>query len=363
MKNIQEISLSAPHIHDWRTSSKATWICSFTLVPVVFASVLQYGNSALYVWAAALVGAILAETLVAVFIKRLSLVDGSTVLTGLLVACAIPPGAPLYIPVSASMFAILAIKNVFGGLGSNWMNPALGGIAFAYANWPVAMRRFLLPSTLNGIDSLSGATPLEFARNYVGADSGRVMDAFRNAGYPLSRIDTTVTGFLNDSLFSHIGARLPEGYIDLFIGMKSGALGESALLAVLIGSILLLALGLIKLEIPLGIVIAFAALSRIFGTGLPGEELFAGDMLFALSGGGFMLAAFYMATDPVTSPVDHRVAVFYGLGIGALAFIFRRWGAHAEGIVYAILMMNILVPTVERKLMPRLKTKMRAGEL
>ena len=362
MKNIQGISLSAPHIHDWRTSSKAAWICSFTLIPVVIASILLYGNPALYVWGASLFGVLLAETLVALFIKRLSLADGSTVLTGLLVACAIPPGAPLYIPVSASMFSILAIKTVFGGLGSNWMNPALGGIAFAYANWPVAMRRFQLPSTMSGIDSLSSATPLELARNYTGAESARVMDAFRNAEYPLSGIDITVTGFLNDSLFSHIGARLPEGYIDLMIGMKSGALGESALLAVLAGSVLLLALKLIKLEIPLGILFAFATLSRIFGTGLPGEELFAGDVLFALSGGGLMLATFYMATDPVTSPVNHRVAVFYGLGIGALAFVFRRWGAHSEGIVYAILSMNILVPTIERKLMPRLKARMRVGE-
>jgi RnfABCDGE-type electron transport complex D subunit len=362
MKNTQGICLSAPHIHDWRTTAKATWFCSLTLVPVVIASVVLYGNPALYIWSASLFGAIAAETLVGIFIKRLSLADGSTVLTGLLVACAIPPGAPLYIPVSASMFSILAIKTVFGGLGSNWMNPALGGIAFAYANWPVAMRRFLLPSTMNGFDSLSTATPLEFARAYAGPDPIRVMDVFRNAEYPLSSMDISITGFLNDSLFSHIGARLPEGYIDLLIGMKSGALGESALLAVLFGSILLLALGLIKLEIPLSIVFAFAALSRIFGTGLPGERLFAGDMLFALSGGGFMLATFYMATDPVTSPVHNRVAVFYGLGIGILAFVFRRWGAHAEGIVYAILAMNILVPTVERVLMPGFKAKVKVGE-
>jgi Na+-translocating ferredoxin:NAD+ oxidoreductase subunit D len=135
------------------------------------------------------------------------------------------------------------------------------------------------------------------------------MDAFRTVGYPLSSIDTTVTGFLNDSFFSHLGARLPEGYIDLIIGLKPGTLGESALLAILAGSIVLLALGLIKIEIPLGMIVAFSLLSRIFGTGLPGEVLFGGDMLFALSSGGFMLATFYMATDPVTSPVDHRLLV------------------------------------------------------
>jgi len=361
MKNILHVNLSAPHIHDWRTTSKAAWICSATLIPVVAASLLLYGIPALSVWAASLLGALFAETLVAAFVKRWTFTDGSTVLTGLLVACAMPPGVPLYIPVSASLFAIVAVKSVFGGLGSNWMNPALGGIAFAYANWPVAMRSFLAPSTMAGVDSLSTVTPLEFARDFAASDSPRVMDAFRAAGYPLSGIDVAVTGFLNDSLFSHLGARLPEGYIDLVVGMKSGALGESALIAVLIGSIVLLALGLIKLEIPLGMVVSFAVLSRIFGTGLPGEDLFTGDMLFALSGGGFMLAAFYIATDPVSSPVDHRIAGLYGVGIGALAFVFRRWGAQAEGIVYAILIMNILVPSVEKKLMPRIKAEVKAA--
>ncbi|OHD75632.1 MAG: hypothetical protein A3J97_16010 [Spirochaetes bacterium RIFOXYC1_FULL_54_7] len=363
MKSIPETNLTAPHIHDWHTTSKAAWICSATLMPVVMASVLLYGMPAVSVWIASLIGAILAETLVAVALKKLSLSDGSSVLTSLLVACAIPPGAPFYIPVSASLFAILGIKTVFGGLGSNWMNPALGGIAFAYANWPNAMRRFMLPSGMVNIDGLSASTPLDVARNFNGTEASRVMDAFRTVGYPLSDIDITVTGFLNDSLFSHLGARLPEGYVDLIIGLKPGTLGESTLLAVLAGSIVLLAFNLIKLEIPLGMIVAFSILSRIFGTGLPGEELFGGDILFALSSGGFMLATFYMATDPVTSPVDHRLAGLYGLGIGALAFIFRRWGAHAEGIVYAILVMNILVPTVERKLMPGLKASERATVL
>ncbi len=360
MKNISDMNLTAPHIHDWHTTSKAAWICSATLVPVVIASVFMYGMPAVVVWAASLLGAVFAEFLAAVIIKKLSLSDGSSVLTGLLVACAIPPGAPFYIPVSASLFAVLGIKTVFGGLGSNWMNPALGGIAFAYANWPDAMRKFILPSGMASIDGLSASTPLEIARNFTGTDTNRLMDAFRTVGYPLSSIDVTVTGFLNDSFFSHLGARLPEGYVDLILGMKPGTLGESALLAILIGSIVLLSFGLIKLEIPLGMIVAFSILSRLFGTGLPGEELFGGDMLFALSSGGFMLATFYMATDPVTSPVDHRLAGLYGLGTGALAFIFRRWGAHAEGIVYAILVMNILVPTVERKLMPRLKASVKA---
>lgn len=363
MKRIPGMNTAAPHIHDWHTTSKAAWSCSATLLPIVLVSVLLYGMPAVTVWLASLLGVVFAETLAAVAIKRLSFSDGSAVLTGLLIACALPPGVPLYIPVSASLFAILGIKTIFGGLGSNWMNPALGGIAFAYANWPNAMRQFMVPAGMSTIDGLSAVTPMDIARNYTGVETSRVMDAFRNSGYPLSSIDITVTGFLNDSIFSHLGSRLPEGYIDLIIGLKPGTLGESALLAVLFGSIVLLAFRLIKLEIPLGMIVAFSLLNRVFGTGLPGEVLFGGDLLFALSSGGFMLATFYMATDPVTSPVDHRLAGLYGSGIGILAFVFRRWGAQSEGIVYAILIMNILVPTVERTFMPRMKSSMKAAGL
>lgn len=343
-----------PYIHGWKTSGKASWICVMTLLPIVAWSSALYGRQALEVWISALVASIVAESIASALLRKWTLGDGSAIITGLLIASAMPPGIPWYIPAVASFFAILIVKAAFGGLGSNWMNPALGGIAFAYANWPAAMREFVLPRIISGVDGVSASTPLAFARGLTGGLDGRVMDALRGAGYPLSGVDTAITRFLNDTLFSRLGARLPEGYFDMLLGFKPGALGESALFLILFGSIVLIAMKLIKVEIPLAMLASFGVLARIFGTGLPGENLFAGDVLYALSGGGIVLAAFYMSTDPVSSPVGRTRGLVYGMATGVLCFIFRRWGTYTESVVYAILLMNMITPLMEQAgTMPR----------
>lgn len=347
-------SMYPPHIHDWRSSARVAWIVSATLIPVVMWSVALYGRKALWVWLASGLSALASQSLVDLATRRWNLGDGSAVLTGLLVACAMPPTVPLYVPALASAFAVLVVKSAFGGLGANWMNPALGGLAFAYLNWPGAMREFVLPRLVSGVDGVSASTPLSFARGLASAGGGRVMETISAAGYPLSKFDSAVTGFLNDAVFGHLGARLPAGYIDLAVGLKPGTLGECALIAVLASSVLLVANRLIKYEIPAAMILVFAALSGIFGTGLPGEGFLAGDALYALSGGGFLLAAFYMASDPVTSPVDGRLAALYGALLGALAYAFRRWGFYTEGVGFAILIMNVALPTLERRAGPLL---------
>lgn len=337
-----------PYIHDWKTSARAAWICVMTLLPIVAWSSFLYGRSAVQVWVVALISALLAETLASGLTRRWSLGDGSAVLTGLLIATAMPPGVSWYIPAVSTCFAILVVKAAFGGLGANWMNPALAGVAFAYANWPDQMREYVLPRLVSGVDGVSAATPLAFAR---GLDKGltvRVMDALRGASYPLSKVDSMVTGFLNDTVFSRIGARLPDGYLDLAIGLKPGTLGESALFAVVLGSIVLVSLRLIKSIVPGAMLLVFAGLVGVFGTGLPGESFLGGDVLFALSGGSIVLVAFYMAADPVSSPVGWRAGLVYGAAIGALCFVFRRWGAFSEGVAYAVLLMNVLTPFIEK---------------
>ncbi|PKL08310.1 MAG: hypothetical protein CVV51_09640 [Spirochaetae bacterium HGW-Spirochaetae-7] len=337
-----------PYIHDWKTSANAAWICALTLLPVLAWSSVLYGRSAMQVWLIALVSAVAAEALASGMQRQWTLGDGSAVLTGLLIATAMPPGIPWYIPMASSVFAVLLVKAVFGGLGANWMNPALAGIAFAYANWPQAMREYVLPRIVSGVDGVSAATPLAFAKGLVGGSSMRVMDALRGASYPLSSLDSAMTGLMNDSFFSRLGARLPDGYIDLVLGLKPGTLGESALLAVVLGSIILVSLRLVNAGIPASIIGTFVVLVRLFGTGLPGEDFLSGDVLFALSGGGIVLVAFYMAADPVSSPVGRRAGLLYGASIGALAFVFRRWGAFTESITYAVLVMNVLTPFLEK---------------
>ncbi len=337
-----------PYIHDWRTSARAVWICSLTLVPVVIWSSIIYGHTAAAVWGVALASALITEAIASGLLKRWTLGDGSAVLTGLLVASTMPPGVPLYIPAVSVAFAILIVKTAFGGLGTNWMNPALGGIAFAYTNWPVAMREYVLPRLVSGVDGVSASTPLLFAKGLTGGLDVRVMDALRGSSYPLSDIDSTITGFMNDYVFSRLGARLPDGYIDLAVGLKPGTLGESALLAVLAGSVVLMGLRLVKPLIPIAMLTVFAVLVRLFGTGLPGESFLGGDALFALSNGGVVFAAFYMATDSVSSPLGRLNGLVYGAVIGALSFIFRRWGTYSEGVVYAILVMNVMTPFMEK---------------
>ncbi len=343
-----QAGLWPPYIHGWKTSGKASWICVMTLLPIIGWSSALYGRQALEVWISSLVASLVAEAIASALLRKWTLGDGSAVITGLLIASAMPPAIPWYIPAVASLFAILIVKAAFGGLGSNWMNPALGGIAFAYANWPAAMREFVMPRIISGVDGVSASTPLAFARGLTGGLDGRVMDALRGAGYPLSGVDTAITGFLNDAVFSRLGARLPDGYFDMLLGFKPGAIGESALFLVMIGSIVLIALRLIKTEIPLAMLGVFGLLTRIFGTGLPGENLFAGDVLYALSGGGIVLAAFYMASDPVSSPVGRTHGYIYGAATGALCFVFRRWGTYTESVVYAILVMNMITPFIER---------------
>jgi len=345
---VTNLNSGPPYIHDWRTSARAAWICSLTLLPIVVWSSIIYGHTAVAVWGVALATALVAEAIASGLLRRWTLGDGSAVLTGLLVAATMPPGIPLYIPAVSVAFAILIVKTAFGGLGANWMNPALGGVAFAYANWPVAMREYVLPRLVSGVDGVSASTPLLFAKGLTGGLDIRVMDALRGSAYPLSDIDSMMTGFMNDQVFSRLGARLPDGYFDLVIGLKPGTLGESALLAVLAGSVVLMGLRLIKPLIPVSMLAVFAVLVRVFGTGLPGESFLTGDVLFALSSGGIMFAAFYMASDPVSSPLGRLNSIVYGAAIGALSFIFRRWGSYSEGVTYAVLVMNVLVPFIEK---------------
>jgi Na+-translocating ferredoxin:NAD+ oxidoreductase subunit D len=348
MKNAEIVDQSyPPYIHDWKTSARVSWIVACTLLPVILWSSVLYGGQAVRVWVISVLSALIAESIGNLLLRRWTLDDGSAVITGILVATVMPPSIQWYIPAVSAAFGILVVKMAFGGLGANWMNPALGGIAFAYANWPSAMREFIAPRLVSGVDSVSAATPLDFARGLVGGVDSRIMDALHGAGYPLSSFDSRTTGFLNDLLFTRIGARLPEGYIDLAIGLRPGSLGESALLAVLAGSIILIALRIIRVEIPMAMLATFALLVRVFGTGMPGESFLSGDVLFALSGGGIVFASFYMATDPVSSPIGTVKGIVYGASAGLLSFILRRWGAFSEGVVYAVLVMNVMTPFIE----------------
>jgi Na+-translocating ferredoxin:NAD+ oxidoreductase subunit D len=350
MKRMKALTMGdAPFIFDKRTSGSLMWGSVLALLPALAWGLYCFGTPAAIVVASSILGALVGEAITSGLRRRFTLMDGSAFLTGLLVGMAMPPGVSPHIPALASLFAICVVKGAFGGLGSNWMNPALAGIAFAFVSWPTEMRSWCQPSLFSGVSGLSGATPLGMARNFLGSASpgSSPVDLLSAAGAGFSAIDGNVTGALNKCLFSFLGAELPSGYIDLLIGNKAGAVGEISAILILLGSIALIARRAVRWEIPASIVLAFAALTWTFG-GLPlGNGFFAGDVLFSILTGSFLLVAFFMAPDPVTSPSSRPGMVVYGLGIGAIVFLLRSFGSAPEGSAFAVILMNCAVPAID----------------
>ena len=293
----------APYIFNKRTSASLMWAMTAALLPALGWGIFCFGFSAALPIAASIAAALGGEAIAGGLRRRFTLWDGSAFLTGLLVGMAMPPGISPIIPAAASLFAVSIVKGAFGGLGSNWMNPALAGIAFSLLNWPTQMSAWVLPRQLGGFAVVSGATPLGLARS----GSMDVLGAFKS-----SVIDASVTDTLNRGLFSPLGADLPGGYIDLLIGNKAGAVGELSAILILAASIFLIARRIIRWEIPASIIVAFSLLTWAFGGLASSKGFFEGDVLFSIFTGSFLLVAFFMAPDPVTSPLvpPRNVAVW-----------------------------------------------------
>jgi Predicted NADH:ubiquinone oxidoreductase, subunit RnfD len=339
----------APFAFAPRTNASLMWGTVAALLPALAWGLYCFGPVAGLPILASIAGAIAGEALASGLRRRFTLWDGSAFLTGLLVGMAMPPGISPFIPAITSFFAVSVIKGAFGGLGSNWMNPALAGIAFALINWPKEMNAWSPTVNASGIAGLSGATPLGFARAHAAqaAAGSSPMDALASGGARFSAFDGTVTDSLNNAIFSRLGADLPGGYIDLLVGNKPGAIGEISAILILLGSVILLSRRMIRWEIPASIVVSFSLFTWAFGGLSAGNGLFTGDVLFASLSGSFLLVAFFMATDPVTSPSSRWGMLGYGLGIGALTFLMRGFGASTEGSAFAVIIMDCAVPALE----------------
>lgn len=279
------------------------------LVPASAAGIYFFGLRAAILIAVTVASCVVFEYLTRKALKRSNTIsDLSAVVTGLLLALNLPPELPLWMAIIGSLFAIVIVKQLFGGIGQNFLNPALAARAFLLISYGTKMTTWTQPSMNTVVDAVSFATPL---------------------------------GALKE------GGQLPE-LIDMFIGRTGGSMGETSALALIIGGVYLLARGVITWHIP----VIYIGSAGLFAWILGPEGIFTGDPLFNILAGGLMIGAIYMATDYTTSPMTVKGMVIYAAGCGILTILFRRYTNMPEGVSYAILLMNVAVPIIDRYTKP-----------
>jgi electron transport complex protein RnfD len=308
-----------PHMSAEESTAKIMWTVSAALLPATLMSVYYFGLPAIMVIVVCLVTSLLAEAGMQWLLKKpITLSDGSAFLTGLLLALNLPANAPLYIPFVGSVVAIMIAKHLFGGLGFNIFNPALVGRAFVLVSFAKIMTTFVAPArSFMAMDAKTTATPLVLLKE---EGMAKLLEVF------------------------HTKAAL---YQDLFVGNRAGSLGETSVIAILLGGAFLLAKRYITWHIPVPFIATVGILAWIFG----GKDgLMTGDALLHMMSGGLMLGAFFMATDYVTGPSVRSAQVVFGVACGALTILIRLKGGYPEGVMFAILLMNCFAPLLDRSM-------------
>ena len=309
----------APHVHGHLSTQRLMGDVIIALLPALIVSVRVFGWNVLAITAVSVASCVLLEFLVQKFLVKgpLTVNNLSAVLTGLLLAFNLPANIPLWIVVIGAVVAICVAKMPFGGLGKNLFNPALAARVFLLIAYPVQMTSFPTPTIEGFADAYSGATPLGAAK------AGLV--AF-------GEVDT----------------------VGMFTGAMGGSFGEISTLALLLGFAYLLMRRVITWHIPVSILGTMAAFAAIYAVATQGFGSVAWQMpLFHLLAGGAILGAVYMATDYVTSPMTRKGMLIYGVGIGAITMLIRLWGAYPEGMSFAILIMNSVVPLINTYVKPK----------
>lgn len=306
-----------PYIRTRDTFERAVWLVALALAPAFFYGIVWFGPRILVMVLISILACVGSEALaLAVRRRPLTITDGSAFLTGLLLALSLPPGAPLWLPVIGGVFAILVVKQLFGGLGHNLFNPALAGRAFLMISWPGPMTTgWIVPTgrILAGIDGVTAATPLMILKN---------PSLYGNPADILGRFNE-LTALKN-----------------LFLGRIGGCIGEPSALLLLIGGLFLLIIRITDYRIVIGYLASFSVAALLLFNNINlGVSLFTG---------GLMLGAFFMAPDWVTSPVTKKGRWLFGIGCGLLTVILRRWSAYPEGVTFAILTMNMVTPLIDK---------------
>lgn len=301
MSELYNVS-SSPHVRAKDNSSRIMLYVILALLPTTAFGIWNFGYKALILILVTIASCVASEWLFEKIVHKKSTInDYSAVVTGLLLALNLPATLPWWEAVIGGVFAIVIVKMMFGGLGQNFMNPALGARCFLLIAFAADMTNFV-------IDDYTGATPLAAMRN------GEAVNT-----------------------------------MDMLIGKTAGTIGETSVIAILIGAVILILLGVIDLRIPGTYIVTFVVFLLIFsGHGFDADYITA-----QLCGGGLMLGAFFMATDYVTSPITPLGKILFGVCLGVLTGLFRLFGANAEGVSFAIILSNCLVPMIEKITIPK----------
>ena len=307
MEQMYNVS-SNPHIRDKMTTSRIMQLVVIALLPATFFGIWNFGAHALLVILATVASSVFFEWLYdRLMHKKNTTTDFSAVVTGLLLALNMPPQIPIWMPILGSFVAIIIVKQLFGGLGQNFMNPALAGRCFLMLSFAGKMTNF-------AVSKSSHATPLATLKNQ---------------------------GFIE-------GTSIPVK--NLFLGNIQGTIGETSALAILIGAVILLAFKIIDLKVPLTYIGSFSVflIFYMIATGNTDVNYFFSEIF----GGGLMLGAWFMATDYVTTPITPKGQLVYGCCLGILTAVLRFFGPSAEGVSYAIIICNLVVPLIEKVTKP-----------
>ncbi|RRJ82911.1 RnfABCDGE type electron transport complex subunit D [Aestuariirhabdus litorea] len=342
--------LSGPHTLAPTSVSRTMLAVMLALLPATLWGLYLFGWPALYLFVITLLAALACEVLCLALAGKplhLNLLDGSALLTGWLLAMSLPPWAPWWIGVLGSLIAIGVGKQVFGGIGYNLFNPAMVARVALLVSFPLPMTLWTAPAPLG-----SAGAP-DWLEGLAITFGGATVDAFSGASL-LGSVKTEFT------LGRELAEILPQGVNtqQLLLGSHHGSLGETSALLVALGGIALIARGVIRWTVPfamLGTVALLALLFNLIDAGrYPGVD-------YHLLSGGLMLAALFIATDPVTSPNTTAGQLLFGAGCGALVYLIRTWGGYPEGVAFAVLLMNALVPLIDHYLKPRIYGRDRGG--
>lgn len=316
----------APHVHGDESTRRIMQDVLIALAPSMLVAVYFYGLSAIKLLLVAVIACMGAEFLIQKYLMRtkVTVTDLSAAVTGVLLALNLPPTAPWWVIVIGSVVAIGVAKMTFGGLGHNIFNPALVGRVFLLISFPVIMTDWTVPSSWfrSGVDAVTGATPLALIKE--GLAQGQTVEQILSANPDLT-------------------------YGQMLFARAGGSAGEASALAIILGFVYLLIRRVIRPHIPVTIILTVAVMSGIFWLIDPSQYT---DPLFNILTGGVLLGSVFMATDYVTSPMTTKGMVIYGIGIGIITVLIRFFGSYPEGVSFAILIMNSIVPLLNKYIKP-----------